>query len=112
MQESTKHEIKELTPIIRQLLEEQPKTRGNDDLLYYQVCRVKAARQQIDINTLHFSTIFLGNPFNFPKYESVIRIGRDIRRANPELQPEKRTQNNRKKKEADMIEYARNGGTA
>lgn len=107
MQESTRHEIRDLTVII-----EQPKTRGNDDLLYYQVCRAKAAQQQVDISTLHFSTIFLGNPFNFPKYESVVRIRRALQRENEALQAEAGTRNNRKKKEADMIEYARNGGTA
>ena len=109
MQEITKQEIREVKAKVRQVLEEYPYTRTNDDALYYQVCKDHAKQIGVDLHAVHFPTVFLGNPLGFPKYESVVRFRRMEQRQNPELR-DPVTAANRKKKEADMVELARRGG--
>lgn len=92
------------------MLAECPAARVSDDALYYKICKERAAELGIDISTLHFSTVFLGNPLNFPRYESVVRLRRMVQRAEPELQADEKTKANRKRKEADCVQYARQGG--
>lgn len=110
MQQATKQEIREVKAAVRKVLERHPYTRNDDDALYYKVCKERAAQIGVDISTLHFSTVFLGNPLKFPKYESVVRLRRMVQRQEPELQAEDQTKTNRSKKEADMAEYARKKG--
>jgi hypothetical protein len=109
MQEMTRKEIREVKATVRQVLHDHPQTRGNDDALYYQVCKRHAQQIGVDLRQLHFSTVFLGNPFGFPKYESVARLRRMEQRQNPDLLDPVAAAN-RAKKEADMVELARNGG--
>lgn len=110
MQEATKQELREVKATVRRVLEAHPYTRSDDDALYYKVCRERAKQAGVDISTVHFATVFLGNPLGFPRYESVVRLRRMVQRQDPDLQAEKRTKGNRAKKEADMVEFARKGG--
>lgn len=112
MQKATKQEIREVKAMVRKALTDRPETRGNDDALYYWVCKERAKEIGVDMGHLHFAVVFLGNPLHFPRYESVVRMRRMIQRQEPELQAETRTRANRSKKEADMVECARNGGKA
>lgn len=109
MQEATKQELREVKATVRRVLEDHPQTRGNDDALYYQVCKRHAQEIGVDLRRLHFSAVFLGNPFGFPKYESVVRLRRMEQRQNPDLLDPVAAAN-RAKKEADMVELARRGG--
>ena len=110
MQATTRQELREVKAHVRQVLADHPAARGCDDTLYYKVCKERAAQNGIDINTVHFSTVFLGNPLNFPRYESVVRLRRLVQRQEPELQAPPATRRNRAKREADMVEYARRKG--
>lgn len=110
MQATTRQELREVKTQVRRILTEHPATRGSDDALYYKICKERAAENGIDIRTLHFATVFLGNPLNFPKYESVVRLRRMVQRQEPELQAPQPTKHNRARKEADMVEFARNRG--
>ena len=109
MQEMTRQECRKVKKVVRQVLTEHPATRGDDNALYYKVCKEHAAQIGVDLHTLHFSTVFLGNPLGFPKYESVVRFRRMEQRQNPDLLDPVAAAN-RKKKEADMVELARRGG--
>ncbi len=109
MQTTTKKEVRKVKAAVRKVLEDYPHTRSDDDALYYQVCKDHARQVGIDLHRLHFSAVFLGNPFGFPKYESVVRFRRMEQRHNPDL-IDPVTAANRKKKEADMVELARMGG--
>ena len=109
MQEITKREVRKVKATVRRILREQPHTRGDDDALYYQVCKDHARKIDIDLHQLHFTSVFLGNPFGFPKYESVVRFRRMEQRQDPDLL-DPVTAANRKKKEADMVELARKRG--
>lgn len=109
MQATTKKEVRKVKAAVRRVLEDHPHTRGDDDALYYQVCKDHARQAGVDLHQLHFTTVFLGNPFGFPKYESVVRFRRMEQRANPALL-DPVTAANRKKKEADMVELARKRG--
>ncbi len=109
MQATTKKEVRKVKAAVRRVLEDHPHTRSDDDALYYQVCKDHARQVGIDLHQLHFSSVFLGNPFGFPKYESVVRFRRMEQRENPDLL-DPVTAANRKKKEADMVELARKRG--
>ena len=109
MQKATRQELKEIKGTVRQVLEDHPPTRADDNALFYHVCKRHAQQIGVDLHTLHFSTVFLGNPLNFPKYESVVRLRRMEQRANPDLLDPVAAAN-RAKKEADMVELARKGG--
>jgi hypothetical protein len=110
MQQSTRQEIKEITATVRQVLQDHPPTRADDNALYYHVCKHHARQIGVDLHALHFSTVFLGNPLKFPKYESVARLRRMEQRQNPDLLDPVAAAN-RAKKERDMVELARRGGT-
>lgn len=110
MQATTRQELREVKAQVRQVLADHPAARGCDDTLYYKICKERAAQNGIDIRTVHFSTVFLGNPLNFPKYESVVRLRRMVQRQEPELQAPQPVKHNRGRKEADMVEYARRKG--
>ncbi len=109
MQQATRQELKEIKATVRQVLHERPHTRGDDNALYYHVCKQHARQIGVDLHALHFSTVFLGNPLGFPKYESVVRLRRMEQRQNPDLLDPVAAAN-RAKKEADMVELARRGG--
>lgn len=107
MQAQTQQELREVKAMVRHTLTEHPVTRSDDDALYYKICKERARQIGVDISTLHFSTVFLGNPLGFPRYESVVRMRRMVQREQPDLQAEKPVKDGRKLKEADMVEYAR-----
>ena len=109
MQQTTKQEIREVKAAVRKVLKNHPHTRANDDALYYHVCKNHAQEIGVDLHRLHFSAVFLGNPFGFPKYESVVRLRRMEQRQNPDLLDPVAAAN-RAKKEADMVELARKRG--
>lgn len=109
MQEQTRKEIADIKATVCQVLREHPVTRADDNALYYHVCKQHARKIGVDLHALHFSTVFLGNPLGFPKYESVVRLRRMNQRQDPELL-DPVTAANRRKKEADMVELARMGG--
>lgn len=110
MQQATRQEIKEIKGTVRQVLQDHPYTRADDNALYYHVCKHHARRINVDLHAVHFPTVFLGNPLGFPKYESVVRLRRMEQRANPDLLDPVAAAN-RAKKEADMVELARRKGT-
>lgn len=110
MQRATKQELKEVKAKVRRVLEDHPIARADDNALYYHVCKHHAREIGVDLHALHFSTVFLGNPLNFPKYESVVRLRRMEQRQNPDLL-DPAAAANRAKKERDMVELARKGGT-
>ena len=109
MQATTRQELKEIKGTVRQVLQDHPPTRADDNALYYHVCKRHAQQIGVDLHALHFSTVFLGNPLKFPKYESVVRLRRMEQRANPDLLDPVAVAN-RAKKEADMVELARKRG--
>lgn len=109
MQQATKKELKEIKATVRRVLQDHAPARADDNALYYHVCKHHAQRIGVDLHALHFSTVFLGNPLGFPKYESVVRLRRMEQRRDPALL-DTRAAANRAKKEADMVELARRGG--
>lgn len=85
MQETTKREIREVKAKVRKVLADHPAARKDDDVLFYKVCKEHAKQIGVDMKSIHFSTVFLGNPLGFPRYESVVRLRRMVQAQNPEL---------------------------
>ena len=76
--------LKELEPVVKEILKEKPATRGDDDLLYVYVL------DQMHINLSSYSvTSFLLNyrKLGVPTIESVGRCRRKIQTKNEELKP-------------------------
>ena len=76
--------LKELEPVVKEILKEKPATRGDDDLLYVYVL------DQMHINLSSYSVIsFLLNyrKLGVPTIESVGRCRRKIQTKNEELKP-------------------------
>ena len=110
MQKTTRQELQKIKEIVLAVLQARPHTRHNDNLLYYMVCDVLAARQGLDIDKMSFGAVFRGGWQGLPRYESVVRMRRMVQRENPDLRPKIKVRRGRRKQEADFVEYARRKG--
>lgn len=99
----TIEKLKKLEDVIKPILEEQPKTREDDFLLYAEVIH------QYDANLLGLPTgIFLlaHKDFRVPNIKSVERARRKIQEKHPELASE-RSKKKRAEEQAKYIAYAK-----
>lgn len=74
--------IKDLRPVVRNILITDERTRDSDTLLFYKVC------QTINpvVSGLSFETVLLNyNDLGLPRYESVSRNRRLLQERNPSL---------------------------
>lgn len=110
MQKTTKDELRTIKEIVRTVLTHSPRARGDDDYLFYVVCGIKATGEGIDLEKMSFSEAFGGGWPGLPRYKSVVRLRRLAQKENPDLEPAERTRENRKKREADMVEFTRQKG--
>jgi hypothetical protein len=96
--------LKQITSVVKEVLEEKPDTRNSDDLLYINVCRrmsPMALRQP-------FEMVFLQrNTLGVPKYESVRRSRQKIQEHHPELCGTDEVEGQRVLNEERVREYAR-----
>ena len=95
--------LKELEPVVKEILKEKPATRGDDDLLYVYVL------DQMHLNLSSYSVIsFLLNyrKLGVPTIESVGRCRRKIQTKNEELKPTPDIILKRKKLENSFYNYS------
>lgn len=95
--------LKELEPVVKEILKQKPATRGDDDLLYVYVL------DQMHINLNSYSvTSFLLNyrKLGVPTIESVGRCRRKIQTKNEELKPTPDIILKRKKLENSFYNYS------
>ena len=96
-------QLKELERVVKEILMELPKTRGDDDLLYIHVLdKMKINVKQISIES------FLMNyrRFGVPTIESVGRCRRKIQTSCEELKPTPEIGLKRKKVEQSFYNYS------
>lgn len=111
MQQQTRQELQATKTIVRDVLRHWPSARHDDNLLFFLVCESWALSQGRSLRKVPFALVFAGElRESLPKYESVVRLRRMVQRDDPELLPQIATRKNRKKREADFVEYARKKG--
>lgn len=99
-------ELRTTTKLVREVLEENPKARNSDDLLYYQVCL------KIDDKCVHlpFPMVFLNRKqFNYPSTETVRRARQKLQATYPELAGDSNVEGQRMVNEEAFRDYARGG---
>lgn len=92
--------IEKYEPIVRDILERNPKARGNDKILYYWVLRDMGFETNMSISYFLLSDIY-------PNWESVTRVRRRLQEQNPELRPDENILKSREEAEEEFVEYAR-----
>lgn len=97
-------ELKTITDIVKDILENSPEARNNDDLLYYKVCD----RINPSFMNLSFRTVVLNRKkCSFPPFESFRRSRQKIQATYPELAGNGAVTRVRKKNEEVFRDYAR-----
>lgn len=103
-------DIKNVTMIVRGILEKEPQTRDDDYLLWLRAIEAVAAEKGYKNITRSLSVDgFLSNikTLPLPKYSTVGRIRRRFQATTPELRGTERTRKARKKKEQEFREFAK-----
>ena len=96
--------IRGIAAMVKDILEELPETRNNDDLVYMNVC------VRIDPVCLSFSFPYFmttRHRFGFPGFETVRRARQKVQEKYPELQADAQTTMIRINREAEIREFAR-----
>lgn len=100
--------IKDIKPIVACILQEDSRTRDDDNLLYLLVLRHYAQVADIDLGSLtvpHFLLTLSGSPL--PGFESVRRARQKVQAERPDLASSKAVSDARAEKEVEYIEFAR-----
>lgn len=102
----------EITKLVKNILEEKPETRDNDNLLWLEAVRetVRTFNYGNAMNELTFAYV-LKNVYTLklPSFETVSRARRKLQEKYPELRGSKKVRRKRIERETVYKEYARNG---
>ena len=99
------------TKLVKKILEEQPETRNDDNLLWLEAIR-ETAYEKDCVYALDFGIASLMRNIRFlglPSFESVSRARRKLQEKYPELRGTEKTRRIRAEREKTFEEYARNG---
>lgn len=92
--------------LVKNILEDDTKARGNDMFLYLQVCKIK----NLDAVAQPFYVVMQrSKELGLPSYESVSRARRKVQEDHEELKPCKAVQDAREEYEQMMFEWALRG---
>ena len=89
---------------MKQVLETSPRTRNDNDALYYKVCET-INKESLRL-TLH-TFLCVRKEYKIPPYESVMRARRKIMRLYPELRADSTVEAYREMNEEIVKNYAR-----
>lgn len=102
---NTKIELKGTQAIVEKIMRDIPKTREDDSLLYYHVVKLldpKALEGTLGDFLLHMAS------HDIPAFETVRRTRQKAQEENKDLTASARTLKNRKHKQFDFYDYAKN----
>ena len=94
---NTKKEIRETHKLVKEILEQDPKTRNSDDILYLAIVK-KLCPATISVSGLFTNRAF----YNVPPYETVRRTRQRLQAELPEL----RGNDKRRQRAKDFRAYA------
>ena len=101
-----------ITQAVKEILEEKPETRDDDNLLWLEALRLsvrdwKYGNKMCDLTLAYVLKSI--NRLGLPSFESVSRARRKLQETYPELRGPDRAQRRRAENEKKFEEYARNG---
>lgn len=94
--------------IVREILEENPKARESDNILFAEVLSRRPTSLSPEIERAVIKAFFDG--VGGINYDSVRRSRQKLQQLNPELQPSESVQERRKAREAEIKDELRNYG--
>lgn len=96
-------QLRKLQKIVKEILTDNPKTRGDDDLLYTKVLQ----KMKINLSDYNAKDFILGyRKLGIPTIETVGRCRRKVQATNEELKPTPQIGLKRKKLENSFYNYA------
>ena len=96
--------LKELEPVVRDILKTKPATRGDDDLLYLDVLD----RMEINLTKFSAETFILNyRKMGIPTIETIGRCRRKVQEKDKSLKPTPEIVLKRKKLENSYYDYSR-----
>lgn len=99
-------DLNTLYKLVKTILEGDKKARGNDMLLYLQVCKIK----NLDAVAMPFYIVMQkASELGLPAFESVSRARRKVQMEHEELKPSKEIQDIRSNYEQMFFEWALRG---
>ena len=101
------NKLRNLTELVKMILEQQPETRSSDNLLYVEVL-ARCAGQNV-LNMPVWAFYQNQREWKLPSIETVGRCRRKIQQENPCLRATPDVQNFRHEKEAQFREFAVKG---
>ena len=105
---SKSRELKTTQDVVMTVLQEQPRTRNSDNLLYYTVCKIIGLKNGINLDSISMPSFFLHmKDFGFPAFETVRRTRQKLQAEHPELSGNSTVKGQRMMNEAAFREYAR-----
>ncbi len=105
---SKSRELKTTQDVVMTVLQEQPRTRNSDNLLYYTVCKIIGLKNGINLDSVSMPSFFLHmKEYNMPAFETVRRARQKIQADYPELAGCSNVEGQRKLNEEVFREYAR-----
>lgn len=103
-------ELRNLTEMVRGILEEKPETRSSDNLLYVEVLKKYTASTGKETLQLPVGMFFAHlTKWKIPSIETVGRCRRKAQQENPHLKATDEVQGFRYDKETDFIDFAVKG---
>ena len=97
-------ELKTTTAIVKDILEQDMRSRNSDDYLYYMVC---TRINEIFVHLPFWKVLLNRKEYKFPSYESVGRARRKLQEKYPEFSGEPDVEAQRMLNEEVFKEYAR-----
>ena len=102
------NELKTITALVKELLEQDERCRNNDGFLYLKVLFVCAKDKEINLHSISIPEFLLWHHGkDLPIFESVRRTRQKIQAAYPHLAASENVQEARLEKEAEYREFAR-----
>ena len=97
--------LRNMTELVKTILEQQPETRSSDNLLYIEVLR-RCTNQQV-LNMPVWMFYQNQREWQIPSIETVGRCRRKAQQENPHLKATAEVQDFRYDKEAEFVQFAK-----
>lgn len=105
-----RNELRNITALVKSILEEDKQARNSDSFLYFQVLKRLGKEKDLDLDYVSV-TVFLLNmaEWGFPPFESVRRARQKLQAEFPELSANNKVAAHRAENEEAFRQFAREG---
>lgn len=102
--------LKTISTLVKEILENERQARNSDDFLYYCICRERLAKRGLDINKVSIGDVLLNRKdYGIPAFESCRRARQKAQEQNPELASDEKIKLMREIREDVFRDFARKG---